>query len=66
VKVPLYAEIEVIIEFYEALCVESTPSRKNEICEFVLKGLKVFFSLSDIGLLPPLGSGVIGKNSLSR
>ena len=49
----VYEGIEVIIEFYEALCVESTPSRKNEICEFVLKGLKVFFSLSDIGLLPP-------------
>jgi len=50
VKVPyVYEEIEVIIEFYEALCVESTPSRENEICEFVLKGLKVFFSLSDIG-----------------
>ena len=53
-KVPyVYEEIEVILGFYEALCVESTPSRKNEICEFVLKGLKVFFSLSDIGLLPP-------------
>ena len=52
-KVPyVYEEIEVIIEFYGALCVESTPSRENEICEFVLKGLKVFFSLSDIGLLP--------------
>ena len=49
----VYEEIEVIIEFYEALCVESTPSRKNEICEFILKGLKVFFSLSDISLLTP-------------
>ena len=49
-KVPyVYEEIEVIIECYEDLCVESTPSRENEICEFVLKGLKVFFSLSDIG-----------------
>ena len=32
----MYEEIEIIIEFYEALCVESTPSRENEICEFVL------------------------------
>ena len=52
-KVPyVYEEVEVIVEFYEALCVESTPSQKNEIYEFVLKGLKIFFSLSDIGLLP--------------
>jgi len=51
-KVPyVYEEIEVIVEFYEALCVESTPSRKNEICEFVLQRLKSVFSLSDIGLL---------------
>ena len=40
-KVPyVYEEVEVIVEFYEALCVESTPSRKNEICEFFLKRLK--------------------------
>ena len=37
-KVPyVYEEIEVIIEFYEALCVESTPSRENEICDVSLK-----------------------------
>ena len=53
-KVPyVYEEIEVIIEFYEALCVESTLWRENEICEFILKGLKVFFGLPDIGLLAP-------------
>ena len=44
-KVPyVYEEIEVIIEFYEALCVESTPSRENEICESALKGLTTLFT----------------------
>ncbi len=65
-KVPyVYAEIEVIIEFYEALCVESTPSRENEICECALKGLTALFTFRTLAYWP-LGSGVIGKNSLSR
>ena len=39
-RVPyVYEEIEVIIEFYEALYAESTPSREREICECAVKGL---------------------------
>lgn len=65
-KVPyVYEEIEVIIEFYEALCVESTPSRENEICECALKGLTALFTFRILAYWP-LGSGVIDKNSLSR
>ena len=37
-------EIEAIIEFYEALPVESTPSRESKICESVFKGLTMLFA----------------------
>ena len=45
-------EIEVIIKFYEALRVESTPSRESKICKFVLKGLTMLFACRD----RPIGS----------
>jgi len=63
VKVPyVNEEIEAIIGFYEALRVESTPSQKSKICEFVLKGLTMLFACRVL----PVSScvRVIGKNSL--
>ena len=57
-------EIEAMIEFYEALLVESTPSRESKICETVLKGLKMLFACRVLPVGPRVR--VIGKNSLSR
>ena len=52
-KVPyIYEEIEVIIEFYGALRVESTPSLESKICKSVLKGLTMLFACRD----RPIGS----------
>ena len=56
-------EIEVIIKFYEALRVESTPSWENKICESVLKGLTMLFACRVLTCWS-LGSGAIGKGSL--
>ena len=45
-------EIEAIVEFYEALRVESTLSRESKTCKSVLKGLAMLFALSGITCLP--------------
>ena len=55
-------EIEVIIKFYVALRVESTPSRESKICEPVLKGLTMLFACWLLTYWY-LGSGTIGKES---
>ncbi len=55
-------EIEAIIEFYEALRVESTPSRESKICEFVLEGLTMLFVCGVLSVGPWVR--VIGKTSL--
>ena len=63
-KVPyVYEGIEVTIEFYEALCVESTPSPESKICKSILKGLTMLFACRDrpIG---SYGSGTVNNGSL--
>lgn len=58
-------EIEVIIKFYEALGVESTPSRESKICESVLKGLTMLFACRLLAYWY-IGSGAIGKDSFRQ
>ena len=55
-------EIELIIKFYEALAIESTPSLESKICESVFKGLTMLFACRLLTYWY-LGSGAIGKDS---